>query len=87
MTDLSASLDAARERLQARPVSGLHVVAEEVRPFFTPKTLAAYLSVSERTVRQMLSDRRIASYRVEGQRRIAHQDVEAYLARHRSEQR
>jgi excisionase family DNA binding protein len=60
-------------------------VEQEMRPFFTPRTLAGYLSISERTVRQMIADRRIASYRVEGQRRIDHKDVESYLARHRSE--
>jgi excisionase family DNA binding protein len=63
----------------------LRIVEQDLRPFFTPKTLAAYLSVSERTVRQMLADQRVASYRVEGQRRIDHKDVEAYLARNRSE--
>lgn len=66
-------------------MSGLRIVEQDLRPFFTPKTLAAYLSVSERTVRQMLADQRVASYRVEGQRRIDHKDVEAYLARNRSE--
>jgi excisionase family DNA binding protein len=66
-------------------MSALRIVEQDLRPFFTPKTLAAYLSVSERTVRQMLADHRIASVRVEGQRRIDHKDVEAYLARHRDE--
>jgi excisionase family DNA binding protein len=56
-----------------------------VSPFFTPKTLAAYLNLSERTVRQMLADRAIASYRVAGARRIDKTDVDAYLARHRDE--
>jgi excisionase family DNA binding protein len=55
------------------------------RPFFTPKTLAAYLSVSERTVRDMLAKGRIPSYKVEGQRRVAVEDVDAYLAANRQE--
>jgi Helix-turn-helix domain len=38
---------------------------QELRPFFTPKSLAEYLSVSERTVRDMLSKGRIPSYKVE----------------------
>jgi excisionase family DNA binding protein len=67
------------------PVSALRIVEQDLRPFFTPKTLAAYLSVSERTVRQMLADHRIASYRVEGQRRIDHKDVKTYLAAHRDD--
>lgn len=33
----------------------------ERRAFFTPKTLALYLSVSERTVRSMLASGRIPS--------------------------
>jgi len=66
-------------------VSALRVVKRDLRPFFTPKTLAQYLSISERTVRQMLADGRIESYKVEGQRRIDFADVEAYLARHRHE--
>ncbi|MGH3415532.1 MAG: helix-turn-helix domain-containing protein [Actinocrinis sp.] len=83
MTELAARLDAARERLQA---STIRVAGQDdLRPFFTPKTLAQYLAVSERTVRQMVADRRIASYRVEGQRRIDHKDVESYLAGRRSD--
>lgn len=68
-------------------MSALRVAEEDRRPFFTPRTLAAYLAVSDRTVRQLLSDREIPSYRVAGARRIAAEDVDAYLARHRSERR
>ncbi len=66
-------------------MSTLHVVKQDLRQFFTPKTLAEYLSISERTVRQMLANGRIESYKVEGQRRIDSTDVDAYLARHRHE--
>ena len=66
-------------------MSALRVAKQDLRPFFTPRTLALYLSISERTVRQMLADRRIESYKVEGQRRIDQVDVDAYLARNRSE--
>jgi excisionase family DNA binding protein len=55
--------------------------------FFTPKSLAAYLQLSERTVRQLLADRRIASYRLEGVRRIDVRDVDAYLRSKRQEAR
>jgi excisionase family DNA binding protein len=64
-------------------VSAVGVAKQELRPFFTPKALAAYLSISERTVRDMLSKQCIPSYKVEGQRRIDPADVEKYLARHR----
>lgn len=64
-------------------MSAIRIVKQDLRPFFTPKTLAAYLSISERTVRYMLAGGKIPSYRVEGQRRIDPADVEAYLAKNR----
>jgi excisionase family DNA binding protein len=57
------------------------------RPFFTPKTLAEYLALSERTVREMLRNGALPSYRIEGSRRIDPADVDAYLAAHRDERR
>jgi excisionase family DNA binding protein len=65
-------------------VSAARIAKQEFRPFFTPKGLAEYLSISERTVRDMLSKQRIPSYKVGGQRRIDPADVEKYLARNRS---
>jgi excisionase family DNA binding protein len=61
----------------------VRVTGQERRAFFTPKTLAQYLALSERTVRSMLADGKIASYRVEGARRIDPSDVDSYLARRR----
>ena len=61
----------------------MRIAKQELRPFFTPKGLAEYLSISERTVREMLSKERIPSYKVEGQRRIDPVDVEKYLAHRR----
>jgi excisionase family DNA binding protein len=55
----------------------------ERRAFFTPRTLAQYLALSERTVRSILASGRIPSYRVGGARRIDPADVDSYLARHR----
>jgi excisionase family DNA binding protein len=65
-------------------MTAVRVASPELRPFFTPKALAEYLSISERTVRDMLSKERIPSYKVEGQRRIDPADVEKYLARNRN---
>jgi excisionase family DNA binding protein len=53
--------------------------------FFTPKTLALYLSVSERTVRSMLASGRIPSCRIEGACRVDPRDVDSYLAAGRQE--
>jgi excisionase family DNA binding protein len=61
----------------------VRVTGQERRASFTPKTLALYLALSERTVRSMLAQGKIASYRVEGARRIDPTDVDSYLARRR----
>lgn len=56
----------------------------EERPFWTPRALAAYLSIDDRTMRTMLGNRTIPSYKVGGSRRIDPADVAAYLEAHRS---
>jgi excisionase family DNA binding protein len=61
-------------------VSEVHVSTER-RAFFTVRSLATYLAISERTVRDMLARGVVPSYRVEGSRRIDPVDVDAYLAR------
>lgn len=63
----------------------VRVTETERRAFFTPMTLAQYLAVSERTVRSMLAAGKIASYKVEGARRIDPADVDHYLANRREE--
>ncbi len=68
-------------------VPGEVVAVYEREPFFTPRGLAEYLNVSERTVRAMLADGKIASYLVEGSRRIAAEDVDLYLASRRDERK
>jgi excisionase family DNA binding protein len=62
--------------MSAQPVT----VLRERRAFFTPRGLAEYLSVSERTVRGWIADGTIPSYRIEGSRRIDPVDVDAFLA-------
>jgi excisionase family DNA binding protein len=67
-------------------MSGLRVVEVERRAFFSPKTLAEYLALSERTIREMLRRGDIPSYRVaDGARRIDPADVDSYLAKRREE--
>ena len=56
----------------------MSAVAERPR-FFSPKTLADELRLSERTVRQMLADGTIPSYKVGGARRVSHVDLDEYL--------
>ncbi len=55
------------------------------RPFFTPRGLALYLAVSERTLRELLRTGEIPSYKIAGARRIDPADVDAWLARRRHE--
>jgi excisionase family DNA binding protein len=66
-------------------VAALDVASGQRRAFFTPKALAVYLSLSERTVREMLRNGVIPSYRIEGARRIDPRDVDSYLAARRQE--
>jgi excisionase family DNA binding protein len=54
-------------------------------PFYTARTLAQRLAVSERTVREMIRRKEIPSYKVAGARRIDPADVDAYLAERREE--
>jgi excisionase family DNA binding protein len=64
-------------------VGVVRVTELERRAFLTPRTLAQYLALSERTVRGMLSAGKLPSYRVEGARRIDPADVDRYLANRR----
>jgi excisionase family DNA binding protein len=66
-------------------VAAVEVGKGQRRAFFTPKALAAYLSLSERTIREMLRTGVIPSYRIEGARRVDPCDVDSYLAARRQE--
>jgi len=60
----------------------MHVTVrdEQVRAFFTPAELARYLNVTPRTVATLLARGVIPSYKVGGNRRIAADDLDRYLA-------
>lgn len=51
--------------------------------FFTERTLAAYLAVSDRTIRNWIRRGQLPSYKLGASRRIDPADVEDFLARHR----
>jgi excisionase family DNA binding protein len=53
--------------------------------FFAERTLAAYLSVSDRTIRNWIRRGELPSYKLGASRRINPADVEDFLARHRDE--
>jgi excisionase family DNA binding protein len=59
---------------------------ERNRPaFFTERSLAAYLSVSDRTIRNWIRRGELPSYKLGAARRIDPADVDAFLSRHRDE--
>lgn len=53
--------------------------------FFTERTLAAHLAVSDRTIRNWIRRGDLPSYKIGAARRIDPADVENFLARHRDE--
>jgi excisionase family DNA binding protein len=59
---------------------------KSTRPkFFTERTLADFLAVSDRTVRNWIRRGDLPSYKLGAARRIDPADVEVFLARHRDE--
>lgn len=53
--------------------------------FFTERTLAAHLAVSDRTIRNWIRRGELPSYKLGASRRVDPADVEDFLARHRDE--
>lgn len=53
--------------------------------FFTERTLASFLAVSDRTIRNWIRRGELPSYKLGASRRIDPVDVEDFLARHRDE--
>jgi excisionase family DNA binding protein len=51
--------------------------------FFTERTLATYLSVSDRTIRNWIRRGDLPSHKLGASRRIDPADVEDFLTRHR----
>jgi excisionase family DNA binding protein len=61
----------------------VQVATPERRPFFTQQTLAAYLCLHERTIRLYIENGELPAYKIGRTVRIAAEDVDAWLARHR----
>jgi len=53
--------------------------------FFTERTLAAYLAVSDRTIRNWIRRGELPSYKLGASRRIDPADVDSFLAQRRDE--
>lgn len=69
----------------ARPAYSDPRSAGAARPFFTERSLAAYLSVSERTIRNWIRCGDLPSYKLGAARRIDPVDVRDFLTRHRDD--
>ncbi len=80
MSEMAQRLELTRERVRANAIRVAD--REERRPFFTPKTLAAYLSISDRTARQLIADRVLPSVKIAGVRRIPAEAVDRFIAEH-----
>lgn len=63
--------------------SGVMEKKRDPANFFTERTLAAYLAVSDRTIRNWIRGGDLPSYKLGASRRIDPADVEDFLARHR----
>ena len=58
---------------------------EQPATFFTERTLAAYLAVSDRTIRNWIRRGELPSYKLGAARRIDPADVDDFLLRNRDE--
>ena len=70
------ALPGGKEGMQAKPGKPT---------FFTERTLADFLAVSDRTIRNWIRRGELPSYKLGAARRIDPADVEDFLARHRDE--
>lgn len=66
-------------------IGGMGENAAQSEAFFTERTLAAYLAVSDRTIRNWIRRGELASYKLGASRRIDPADVDAFLERRREE--
>ena len=64
-------------------IGGMERKEQTAVAFFTERTLAAYLAVSDRTIRNWIRRGELASYKLGAARRIDPADVEDFLARRR----
>jgi excisionase family DNA binding protein len=72
--------------MQTAPTLDIGGMERKTSPnFFTERTLANFLAVSDRTIRNWIRRGELPSYKLGAARRIDPADVEDFLARHRDE--
>ncbi len=73
--------------IKQSPIRHLRAMKRNAPPatFFTERTLATYLAVSDRTIRNWIRRGELPSYKLGASRRIDPADVDAFLAQRRDE--
>ncbi len=66
-------------------IGGMGENPAQFEPFFTELTLAAYLAVSDRTIRNWIRRGELPSYKIGASRRINPVDVDVFLEARREE--
>jgi excisionase family DNA binding protein len=75
----------ARQFFAFSDMAGMGENSAQTEPFFTERTLAAYLAVSDRTIRNWIRRGELPSYKLGASRRIDPADVDAFLEARRDE--
>lgn len=84
--DKKTEAPAIRPIQKGRGFGNSYVKTKSAAPtFFTERSLAHYLAVSDRTIRNWIRRGELPSYKLGASRRIDPADVEDFLARHRDE--
>jgi excisionase family DNA binding protein len=66
-------------------IGGMRENSAQTETFFTERTLAAHLAVSDRTIRNWIRRGELPSYKLGASRRIDPADVDAFLEARREE--
>jgi excisionase family DNA binding protein len=66
-------------------IGGMRENSAQSEPFFTERTLAEYLAISDRTIRNWIRRGELPSYKLGASRRIDPADVDAFLEARREE--
>jgi excisionase family DNA binding protein len=74
-----------RNRRVSRLVNAMNEITidTELRAWFTEESLATWLRISDRKVRQWVAEGRLPSYKLDGCRRFHPDDVASFLAQFR----
>jgi excisionase family DNA binding protein len=69
-------------RLQSRDIPDVDLRKEPIDPLFTSETLSGYLGISDRQIRNLVSDGKLTAIKIGASLRFRPRDVERFLERH-----